>query len=77
MEDLNGLKRRMWSKFSVVEADAEDFISARNLKLEKNVDFNDAMHIVLAKKAGAECIVTRNIKHFAELGINISMPESL
>lgn len=40
----------------------EDEKKARAL----STNWTDALHIVLAKKAGAECIITRNLSHFAE-----------
>ena len=40
---------------------------------------NDALHIILAEKEKADCIVTRNINHFKEIGthIPIKIPEKL
>ena len=59
-----------------VERTPEDETEAK--KLSKH-NFPDAMHIVLAKKANAIYLVTRNIQDFTEFRdiIEIILPESL
>lgn len=54
----------------------EDIREARKLS-QKN--FPDALHVILAKKAGAFILTTRNLNDFAEFSdlIEISLPESL
>ncbi|MFW5705230.1 MAG: type II toxin-antitoxin system VapC family toxin [Nanoarchaeota archaeon] len=56
--------------------DEEDLIKAKNLS---KGDADDALHVVLAEKSGAESIVTRNLKHFLkiETQIPISLPEEI
>jgi predicted nucleic acid-binding protein len=40
-------------------------------------DFEDAIQAAAAVKAGADCIVTRNAKHFAPFGVPALSPEEL
>lgn len=42
-------------------------------------NFDDALHVILAKKANAIYLVTRNIKHFEEFRdiVEITLPERL
>jgi predicted nucleic acid-binding protein len=70
---------RACKKLIEVEANNEDFKEARNLSQERGISFNDALHAIVAKKANAECLVTRNIIHFQEVSdlIKISYPESV
>ncbi len=59
-----------------VETTSVDKATAR--ELSRN-NFPDALHVVLAKKANAIYLETRNIKDFAEFRdiIKISLPQSL
>ena len=59
-----------------VQRDNNDEKKARKLS---SSNFTDALHIVLAKKANAIILVTRNIQDFAEFQdlIEITVPESL
>ncbi|MBU1201243.1 MAG: hypothetical protein KJ583_00800 [Nanoarchaeota archaeon] len=54
----------------------EDIRKANELS---KTNFDDALHVVLAKKAGAFILTTQNIKHFAEFKdlIEIVPPEKL
>jgi len=54
----------------------EDWTEAKKLS-EENAP--DALHVILAKKAKAELIVTRNTKHFYEFShlIQIKLPEEV
>jgi predicted nucleic acid-binding protein len=54
-----------------VKADEDDFSEARKI----NTHFADALHIVLARKAGAELVVTRNLKDFSSF--KAKRPEEL
>ncbi|RJQ21873.1 PIN domain-containing protein [Candidatus Woesearchaeota archaeon] len=60
---------------TILRADGDEK-QARELS---NNNFPDALHVVLAKKGNAICIVTRNIQDFAEFRnlIEIRMPEEL
>ena len=53
-----------------------DEVEAR--KLSKN-NYEDALHVILAKKGDAFILTTRNIKHFLEFSdmVEISLPEHL
>jgi predicted nucleic acid-binding protein len=68
---LAGIKNKIH-----VEKTSRDVAEAR--KITKN-NTADAIHVILAKKAGAFILTTRNIRDFAEFEglIEISLPESL
>jgi len=74
-EKLNKLLDGINNKISVSQT-REDEDKAR--ALSKN-NYDDALHVILAKKAEAVILTTRNISHFAEFQnlIEISLPESL
>ncbi len=48
-------------------------------KIRSKENTDDALHIIIAEKEGADLIVTRNIKHFRQIGtkIPIKVPEDL
>lgn len=58
---------------------SEDREKARMLTKDKKANFNDALHAVLAQKAKASTLITRNIEHFADFQdlIDIQYPESI
>ena len=72
-ELLQSLERA--KKLERVFKSNHDIQEARRLSKNKS----DALHAVLAKKAKAEYLVTRNIKDFAEFShlINIVLPENI
>ena len=57
----------------------EDKQKAKEISKNRNTHFDDALHVILAKKAGAKILVTRNIEHFADFQdiIEIKYPESI
>ena len=59
-----------------VEKTREDVVKAKELSPN---NFDDALHVILAKKADAIYLVTRNIKDFEEFRdiIEIDLPERL
>jgi len=61
-----------------VNQDRSDTSEARNIARAKGVPWQDAMHAILAKKAGAELIVTRDA-HFASLSdfLEAVFPENI
>jgi predicted nucleic acid-binding protein len=63
------------NKLIMVAKDYDDAIKAKSLPTH----YSDAMHIVLAMKAGAEFFVTRNIQHYLNMGhlIKVVLPENL
>ena len=67
-----------WIKKKIIKVlhDEKDEERARQLD---NSNFDDALHVVLAEKASADFIVTRNIKDFKAITtrIQIKRPEEL
>ncbi len=61
-------------KLVFIEKEKLDEIKAEEISSE---NFWDALHYILAKKGGAEILVTRNIKHFPFSGLQIKFPENL
>jgi len=59
-------------KIVKIKSQDEDFLKAKSL----NTHYEDALHIVLAEKSGAELIVTRNLKDFEYL-FNSKLPEDI
>ena len=59
-----------------IERDKEDETKARELS---KTNFTDALHVVLAKKANAVYLITRNVSDFSEFKdlIKITKPEIL
>lgn len=55
------------NKIVEIEASPEDIARARHIVKERKTNFNDTLHAVLAKKANADFLVTRNLKDFYEL----------
>lgn len=76
-ENFNDLLKQFEDESLIkVEISNEDERKARQLSPS---NFPDAMHVILAKKADAIYLVTRNIQDFAEFCkiIEIATPESL
>lgn len=63
-------------KIVMISKTQEDIAEAQKLSA---ANFSDALHAVLAKKSGADYIITRNIDHFKELGFEIEArtPENI
>lgn len=65
-------------KISVEKTSEADKEIARKLLLLYETHFNDALHKVLAVNAGADCIVTKNIRDFKCFDdIDVRMPDEL
>ncbi len=76
-KNFNDLLKQFEDEYLIkVERSNEDERKARQLSPS---NFPDAMHVILAKKANAIYLVTRNIQDFAEFCkiIEIATPESL
>ena len=57
----------------------DDKDKAKELSKNRDTHYSDALHAVLANRAGAEFLVTRNIKHFSNLNdlVKVVYPESI
>ncbi|MBW2972837.1 PIN domain-containing protein [Candidatus Woesearchaeota archaeon] len=67
---LNFIKKKT-VKLGITE---EDILKSRQIS---RTDSEDALHYLLAKKGGAEFLVTRNIKHFDFPDLQTVFPENL
>ena len=62
-------------KLVTIRQTKEDQEEAR--KIDSN-NYDDALHFVLAKKSGADFIITRNIKHFSKFdSLKAKLPENI
>jgi predicted nucleic acid-binding protein len=63
------------NKVVLIEKECEDTEKARRL----SNNYDDALHVILAVKAGAKFLVTRNIQHFLDMRhlIKPILPENL
>jgi predicted nucleic acid-binding protein len=60
----------------ICKTTSADASLANNLLKKYNSHYNDVLHMILAKKHGAEVIVTQNIKDFVCFdGIKVSKPD--
>jgi len=75
-EEITMLFAMIKKKIITVKYDKQDMEKA---KQKSQDNFDDALHIVLAEKEGADFIITRNIDHFITIGtkITIKKPENL
>lgn len=66
-------------KITFIEITSEDIQKARTICKERKTHFNDTLHAVLAHKAQASYLITRNIKDFIELEdlVRVILPENL
>ncbi len=71
-EKARNILAKLFSLFEVIDTLA---IDSRNALGIKNNDYEDAMLIESAKRAGADCIVTRNPEHFCTSSVKIYTPE--
>ncbi len=80
-EQLKNLAMRLREREKLVEVEIlpEDFQKAKALSQKRNSSFNDALHAVVASKAKAEYLVTRNIEHLEKFGdmIKVVYPENI
>lgn len=76
VEKLQMLLGFLSKKVRTITTSEEDKIKAR--ELDSN-NYDDALHAVLALKAGADVIATRNLKHFIKYRhlIEPELPENL
>lgn len=76
-ELMNDLKEK--NKVIKIEVSEEDVKKARQISKERNTSFNDTLHAVIANKAKAEYLITRNVKDFEDLQdlVKIAYPENL
>lgn len=67
------------NKLVYTEESENDDQKARELKQKFKTPLNDTKHIILAKRMGADFLVTRNIKDYGELQnlVKIKLPENL
>jgi len=73
-EKINLLINMIKIKTIAIYREESDDINAKQISDE---NYYDALHYVLAKRGGAEIIVTRNVKHFPSSGLQIKLPENL
>lgn len=71
-EKARSILAKLFSLFEVIDTLAIDSQNALGIKYN---DYEDAMLIESAKRAGADCIVTRNPEHFCVSSIRIFTPE--
>ena len=76
LEQLQMLLGFLGKKVRTVITGEEDRVRARELDPD---NYDDALHVVLALKAGADVIATRNLKHFVKYKrlIKSQLPENL
>ena len=73
-EKINLLLRMLKRKLVPVRKDNDAVLQAQKIS---KTDFWDALHYVIAKREGAEIIVTRNVQHFAFSDLEVKFPENL
>jgi len=70
-------KLKMLNKDISIETTNDDILKTKDI-CNENTHFQDALHFVLAKKAGAMYIVTRNINHFPkDKSLAVVFPENV
>ena len=76
LEQLRMLLGFLSKKVRTVTTSEEDRVRARELDPD---NYGDALHVILALKAGADVIATRNLKHFVKYKrlIKSQLPENL
>ena len=67
------------NKIVKVEIVDKDVDIARNISRKRETHYSDVLHAVIANRAGAEYLITRNVEDFARLNdfANIRYPEGL
>jgi predicted nucleic acid-binding protein len=73
-EQISQLLNFIKKKIVVLDITKEDVLQSRQLS---RTDPEDALHYLIAKKGGAEFIVTRNIQHFDFPDLQAVFPESI
>jgi len=80
-EKINELIRDLKEKGKIISTDCneDDKRKANKIRKEKNTGFNDTVHALIAKRIGADYLVTRNVQDFIELQdlVKIVYPENL
>jgi predicted nucleic acid-binding protein len=71
--DFVALKRFLDWKALPVPVSEDDRRYARSL----TTHFEDALHIAVAVRSGADCIVTRNVKHFTVSPLPVVSPDAV
>ena len=71
-EKARNILAKLFALFEVIDTLAIDSQNALGIK---NNDYEDAMLIESAKRAGADCIVTRNPEHFRASSVKVYTPE--
>lgn len=67
--------KKIMELFEIISVDSEDCLNALSLPID---DFEDALIMICGKKAGADCIVTRDEKFLqAETPIPVIAPDKL
>jgi hypothetical protein len=56
-------------KIRIVKKSKNDLEKVSSLYYETRIHKSDILHAILAKKAGAIYLVTRNIEHFSKIGL--------
>ena len=70
-EKARDVLAKLYALFDVLDTLAED---CRNALGISNGDYEDAMMIAAAVRCGADCIVTRNMAHFAASPVPVYSP---
>lgn len=73
-EKINRLLQMLKRKLIPVKKDNDAVLQAQKIS---KTDFWDALHYVIAKREGAEIIVTRNVQHFGFSDLEVKFPENL
>lgn len=70
---------RYYNKLELVESFLEELEKAKNLAPQRNSSRNDVAHAMVAKRAGARFLVTRNLKDFENLSdfVEAVLPEKI
>lgn len=85
LEELHGLRKieqtRMFFEFTKKKVIKTGYTHAEKYqaRLRSNDNEDDALHIIIAEREQADCIVTGNTKHFLAIGTSIPIrrPEEL
>lgn len=73
-EKIFSLITMLRKKLVTIRREEQDIRDAKNISRR---NCWDALHYVLAKRGGAELIVTRNVQYFAFSELEIKLPENL
>lgn len=70
-ESVEGVVRTLGATLAVIDLKASDIEEAAGLRWR---DFEDALQFVTAKRIKADCVVTRNVKDFADEEMAVMAP---